>query len=79
MVIASGYVEANELNDVDVIVVRLRAKNIEVDEISGEKIVYLIERQTPAMLKKEIESLKDIEGIRNVYLTYFSLEGSEPK
>ncbi len=77
MVIASGYIEANELNDVDRIVTCLRVKGVEVDEINDEKIVYLVERQTHALLKKEIESLKDIEGVRNVYLTYFSLDESE--
>lgn len=77
MIIASGFVEANEQDDVDAVVGRLRAKGVEVGDVNGEKIVYLIERETSALVKKEIESLKDIEGIRNVYLTYFSLEGSD--
>jgi nitrate reductase NapAB chaperone NapD len=77
MIIASGFVEANEQKDVDAVIDRLRAKGVEVGDVNGEKIIYLIERETSALLKREIESLKDIEGIRNVYLTYFSLEGSD--
>ncbi len=77
MIIASGFVEANEQGDVEAIVNSLRAKGVEVGDVNGEKIVYLIEKKTSALVKKEIESLRDIEGIRNVYLTYFSLEGSD--
>lgn len=77
MIIASGFVEANELIDVEAVVNSLRAKDVEVGDINGEKIVYLIERETSALVKKEIDSLKDIEGIRSVYLTYFSLDGSD--
>lgn len=77
MIIASGFVEANELRDVEAVVNSLRVKGVEVGDINGEKIVYLIERETSALVRKEIDSLKDIEGIRSVYLTYFSLEGSD--
>lgn len=77
MIIASGYIEANELKDVDLVIDNLRQKGVEVIDVNKDKIVYLIERDTPALVRKEIESLKDIEGVRNVYLTYFSLEGGD--
>jgi len=77
MIIASGFVEVNDERDVEKVIKFLKAKGVEVGDVKGEKIVYLIERDTSALLKREIESLKDIEGIRNVYLTYFSLEGSD--
>lgn len=77
MVIASGYLETNDYDDIESVVTILKEKDFEVDEINGVKIIYLIERQTSGELKREIESLKDIKGVRNVYLTYFSLEGSE--
>lgn len=77
MIIASGFVEANEQKDVEAVIKILKAKGIEIGDINEEKIVYLIERETSDLVKLELDSLKDIEGVRNVYLTYFSLEGSD--
>ncbi len=77
VIIASGFVEVNELRDIELVINSLKERGIEVGEVNEEKIVYLIERETPSLVRKEIECLKDIEGIRNVYLTYFSLEGSD--
>lgn len=77
MIIASGFVETNESEDVEAVIKILQAKGIDVGEVKGEKIVYLIERETSDLVKRDIECLKDIEGVRNVYLTYFSLEGSD--
>lgn len=77
MIIASGFVVANEDGDVEKIIKLLKARGAEVGDVSGDKIVYLIERETTDLIEREIESLKEIDGIRNVYLTYFSLEGSD--
>lgn len=73
--IASGFVEANGLQDVDKVIDELRRRGVEVNETSGEKIVFLVERESEGEVKREIESLKEIEGVRSVYLAYYSIEG----
>lgn len=75
--IASGFVEANGLQDVDKVIDELRRRGVEVNETSGEKIVFLVERESEGEVKREIESLKEIEGVRSVYLAYYSIEGGD--
>lgn len=77
MIVASGFVEANELNDVERVVNELKIRGIEVNEVNEEKVVFLVERETMAEVKAELDSLKDIDGVRNVYLAYYSLEGGD--
>ncbi len=77
MIVASGFVEANELDDVERVVNELKIRGIEVNEVNEEKVVFLVERETMAAVKAELDSLKDIDGVRNVYLAYYSLEGSD--
>ncbi|MCX8031042.1 MAG: chaperone NapD [Thermodesulfovibrionales bacterium] len=77
MIIASGYVEVNDISDIEKVVSSLKSIGIEINGIKDEKIVYLIENQDISSIRKEIDALKNIEGVRNVYLTYFSLEGSD--
>ncbi|MDI6800738.1 MAG: chaperone NapD [Thermodesulfovibrionales bacterium] len=74
MVVASGYVEANELSDVEMVVNNLKAMDIEVNDVNEEKVVFVIERETAVEVKKKLDSLRDVAGVRNVYLAYFSLE-----
>lgn len=77
MVIASGFIEANELKDVEGIVSDLKGKNIEVNEIHADRIVFLIERETMSQIRTDIEPLKNIEGVRNVHIAYYSIEGAD--
>jgi nitrate reductase NapAB chaperone NapD len=77
MVVASGYVEANGLDNVERVVSELKTRGVEVNEINAEKVVFLIERENLVDVKAVLESLKKIEGVRNVYLAYYSLEGSD--
>jgi len=77
MIVASGFVEANELNDVEKVIGTLKMKGFKVEGVNEEKVVFLVERDTIAEVKTEIDSLKGIEGIRNVYLTYYSMEGAD--
>lgn len=77
MVIASGFIEVNKLSDVEQIINELRMRNIEVNEINNEKIVFLIERETMDKVKKDFEPLKDINGVKNIHLAYFSIEGAD--
>lgn len=81
MYIASGYVEANETGEVQKVVDAFKERNIEVNGINEEKIVFIIERQTSGEVKTELDALRDINGVRNVYLSYFTLgeEGETSK
>lgn len=74
MVVASGYIEANQESEAGLVANILIARGIEVTETDGEKVVFLIERESSREVKGLLESLRDIEGVRNVYLAYFSLE-----
>lgn len=77
MIVASGFIEANEINDVPKVLSELRIRNVEINEIKDEKIVFLIERESVSEVKNSLDSLKDIDGVKNVYLAYYSLEGSD--
>lgn len=77
MIFASGFIEANDIKDVKKLVEELKLRDVEVNEIKDEKIVFLIERERVSEVKDILDSLKDIEGVRNVYLAYYSLEGSD--
>ncbi|MEK7379485.1 MAG: hypothetical protein AAB075_00575 [Gemmatimonadota bacterium] len=77
MVIASGFLEVNELNDVERVLGELKLRGVRIEGVNEEKVVFLIEKETITDAKIEIDSLNGIEGIRNVYLTYYSMEGAE--
>lgn len=77
MIVASGFIETNEIKDVEVVVSELKTRGVEVNEIKDEKIVFLIERDTAPEIKRSLDALKDIDGVRNVYLAYYSIEGSD--
>lgn len=77
MVVASGFIEVNELNDVEKIVNELKMRNFEVNEVNNEKVVFLIERETMGKIKNDMELIKDISEVKNVYLTYYSIEGAD--
>lgn len=77
MLVASGYIEAHDEGHVDIVVNDLKRRNIEVTDVNEEKVVFLIERDTTVEMKRELDTLKDVEGARGVYLTYYSLEGAD--
>ncbi|MBI5098728.1 MAG: hypothetical protein HZB30_05765 [Nitrospirae bacterium] len=77
MVVASGFIEVNGLNDVEKVVNELKMRSIEVNEVNNEKVVFLIERETMAKIKNDMELIKDINEVENVYLTYYSIEGAD--
>jgi nitrate reductase NapAB chaperone NapD len=74
MIIASGFLETNEPADNGKVIWTLREQEVEVNEVKDEKIVFLIERETASEVKSVLDSLKDIEGVRNVYLAFYSIE-----
>lgn len=77
MIVASGFIEANEPADVEKVAESLKAGNVEVNDIKEDRITFLVERETVNEVKSVLDSLKDIEGIRNVYLAYYSIQGSD--
>jgi nitrate reductase NapAB chaperone NapD len=77
MIIASGFVELNDTNDIERIIGDLIAHGVEVSETKDGKIVFLIEKESTEEIKRALDSLKEIDGIRNVNLAYYTLEGSD--
>lgn len=74
MIVASGFIEANEPGDAARVRRSLEERRVEVTGTNGEKVVFLIERESAGEVKAVLDSLKDIDGVRSVYLAYFSLE-----
>jgi nitrate reductase NapAB chaperone NapD len=77
MIIASGFVELNDTNDIERIIGDLIAHGVEVSETKDGRIVFLIEKESTEEIKRALDSLKEIDGIRNVNLAYYTLEGSD--
>jgi nitrate reductase NapAB chaperone NapD len=77
MIIASGYVEANSQSDIEKIVTEIKSRDAEVSGVNEEKITFLVEREDLGKVNRSVESFNDIEGVRSVYLTYYSLEGAD--
>jgi len=77
MIIASGFVELNDTNDIERIIGDLIAHGVEVSETKDGRIVFLIEKESTEEIKRTLDSLKEIDGIRNVNLAYYTLEGSD--
>jgi len=74
MIVASGFVEAKGLNNLNKVLNELTTRGIEINEINEEKVVFLIERNNINSLKAELHSLRKIAYINDVYLSYYSLE-----
>lgn len=77
MIVASGFVVLNELDDMEKVIGTLKTIDIEINEAKDDKIVFLVERETVSEAKALLDSFKDIEGVRSIYLAYYSIEGSD--
>ncbi len=77
MIYASGIVELSGILNVDRIVDELKSRGLDVDDIEGEKVSFQIERKTIGDVKSEMNSLKEVDGINNVHITYYSLENGK--
>jgi nitrate reductase NapAB chaperone NapD len=77
VVIASGFVEVNGINNIEKIVGELKRRKVNIDEIESEKILFLMEKDTVDAVKTEINSLRGLENIKNVHLTYYSIENNK--
>lgn len=77
MIFASGYIELNSSDDYTYVKERLNQRQISVTAYEGDRLTFLIEKEDSSVIKKDLESMKEIEGVRSVYLAYFSLEESD--
>ncbi len=77
MIIASGHIELNTEGDLDRVLEELRKRNVEVPFYGSGKILYVIEGENERQVKIIIENLREIEGVREVFLSYYSLEGAD--
>jgi len=74
MIVASGYVEVNGIHNAEKIVSELKSREIGIHEIEGERIMFLMERKNIDLIKNEIASLRVLDDVKNVRLTYYSVE-----
>jgi nitrate reductase NapAB chaperone NapD len=75
MVVASGFVEVDGMKNTGRIVGELKKRNMKIDYIETEKVIFLFERESFEDVRTEIDSLKNVEDVRNVHLTYYCFEG----
>lgn len=77
MIVASGFVEVAGLENVENVVAELRDRGLDVNEIEKVKVVFIAEGDTIGAVKAELDSIKNIEAVRTVHLSYYSLEGAD--
>jgi hypothetical protein len=74
MIIASGYVELDGSAEAQAVVGELRCRGVEVPAVEGERVVYLVERESAGEARRTVDGFVSIPGVRAVYLTYFSVD-----
>ncbi len=77
MIVASGYIEVDNIDKMEQVAGELRSRRFEVGEMAGDRIVFLVERETAAQARADIDALQQIEGAKSVNLAYFSFEGAD--
>jgi nitrate reductase NapAB chaperone NapD len=77
MVVASGFVEVNGLENVENVITDLKKRGLEINDIEKVKVTFLIERDSIGSVKAELEAIRSIENVINVHLAYYSLEGAD--
>jgi nitrate reductase NapAB chaperone NapD len=77
MLVASGYIVAESTEKITHITNSLISRGIEIPEIKGEKLLFLIERDSEVEIVREIDELKYIDGVVSVQLSYISLPGAD--
>lgn len=77
MIVASGFVEMNTPDDIVNVKHELYERGIEIPEGNNEKLVFLIERETEPEIKNILTDMQNIEGVRSVFLNYYSLPDAD--
>lgn len=73
MPIASGFLEVLDNEVLERVIDILKANAIEVIGVENKRIVYLIERESLFEIESTLKFMKGIEGVLDVFLTYYSL------
>ena len=74
MIVACGFVEVRGMDNVGRIVDELERRKLNIDEVESERILFLMERESIDAVRTEINSLKEIDEVKSVHLTYYSIE-----
>jgi nitrate reductase NapAB chaperone NapD len=74
MVVASGILEVKGRSGVDAIVLELRRRGLEVDDLESEHIVFIVRRESIEEIRAEVASLQGLDNVHNVHITYYSHE-----
>lgn len=77
MIIASGFIDLTTPEDINHVRQELFQRGVEVPEENKEKLIFLIERENEQDVKAVLNDMQYIEGVRAVYLNYFSLPGAD--
>lgn len=77
MVVAGGFIVVNGIVNVDKVINELRSRQIGINDVDAEKIMFSLERENIEYVKSEVSLLKGIDGIKNVHLTYYSFENGK--
>jgi len=77
MILASGYLEADDLARVVEVTAELGVRMVKVEGVKEDRIVFLIEREEAGEVKRELEGLSNIPGVKCVYLAYYSIDGAD--
>lgn len=77
MIVASGFIEIDGESQMEHVVRELKTRDLEINEVLKTKVVFLIERESIGEVKTELDSMKNINGVKNVHLAYYSLEGTD--
>lgn len=75
MVSAGGVIEVAGVGNVKRIVDQLMDRGMEIEDVDGELVWFQIERDNIESVKTEIAFLERVDAIKNVHVTYYSLEG----
>lgn len=74
MIIASGVVEIYRSENLNRILSELKTRGVAIDDVDGDTVRFQIERKTMAAVKTEMDALRRLDEVRNVHITYYSLE-----
>jgi len=74
MVVASGVMEIDGIHNLNIIVSELKTRGLAIEDIEGDKVRFQIERETIEEVKTEMDSIRHLHEVRNLHITYYSLE-----
>ena len=79
MVVASGIIEVKSVSNVGKIAGEIKRRGMNVDNIAADRILFIMERESVDAVRSAINSLRGIDDVKNVHLTYYSIEDTVEK